>query len=78
MLVGAALSHFLTPETTQKDGRSRTLEDLAGGKKRRKELELEESAAGDSSQNIANKIRSVITRRRTTMQDNDQEGGKEE
>jgi len=39
MLVGAALSRYLTPETCDSNGRSRKLEDLAQGKAYRKEME---------------------------------------
>ena len=42
MLVGAALSQYLTPETSDIHGKSRTLGDLAEGKSRRKALERAE------------------------------------
>ena len=42
MLLGAALSQYLTPETCDLHGKSRTLEDLALGKERRREMEREE------------------------------------
>ena len=43
MLVGAALSRYMTPETCDKDGRSRKLEDLGEGKKSRRMLDSEEN-----------------------------------
>ena len=45
MLVGAALSHYLTPETSDIHGKSRKLEDLAMGKSHRKEMERAERDA---------------------------------
>lgn len=42
MLVGAALSQYLTPETCDIHGKSRTLEELAQGKSHRRKLEREE------------------------------------
>jgi len=42
MLVGAALSRYLTPETSDANGRSLALEDLAKGKAHRKEMALQE------------------------------------
>lgn len=42
MLVGAAISRYLTPETSDANGRGRKLEDLAKGKAHRKEMEQEE------------------------------------
>lgn len=42
MLVGAALSRYMTPETSDANGRGRKLEDLAKGKAHRKEMEREE------------------------------------
>lgn len=48
MLVGAALSRYLTPETSDIDGKSRKLEDLAKGKLHRREMEREERDAEDS------------------------------
>ena len=48
MLVGAALSQYLTPETCDIHGKSRTLEDLAKGKSHRKEMERQERDAEES------------------------------
>jgi len=48
MLVGAALSKYLTPETSDANGRSRKLEDLAKGKAHRKEMEREDGGNGES------------------------------
>ena len=42
MLVGAALSQYLTPETSDRHGQSRKLEDLARGKWHRRDMEWEE------------------------------------
>ena len=39
MLVGAALSRYVTPETSDIHGKSRKLEDLAEGKYHRREME---------------------------------------
>ena len=39
MLVGAALSQYLVPETSDIHGKSRKLEDLAEGKLHRREME---------------------------------------
>ena len=48
MLVGAALSQYLTPETSDIHGKSRRLEDLAQGKFHRKEMEREERDGEES------------------------------
>ncbi|CAD6593105.1 MAG: hypothetical protein ASARMPREDX12_006839, partial [Alectoria sarmentosa] len=48
MLVGAALSRYLTPETSDIHGRSRKLEDLAKGKSHRRDMEREERDAEES------------------------------
>ena len=48
MLVGAALSRYLTPETSDMHGNSRSLEDLAQGKSHRREMEREERDAEKS------------------------------
>lgn len=45
MLVGAALTRYMTPETTDIHNRSRKLEDLAKGKTYRKDLEMGEREA---------------------------------
>ena len=42
MLLGAALSRYVTPETCDNRGRSRRLEELGKGKAYRKELEQNE------------------------------------
>lgn len=42
MLVGAAISYYITPETCDIRGNSRKLEDLAKGKAHRKLMEKEE------------------------------------
>lgn len=39
MLVGAAVSRFLTPETCNANGKSRRLEDLAKGKAFRRDMD---------------------------------------
>ena len=48
MLVGAALSQYLTPETSDVHGKSRKLEDLAKGKSYRREMEQEERDTEES------------------------------
>ena len=48
MLVGAALTRYLTPETCDIHGKSRKLEDLAKGKSYRREMEREERDAEES------------------------------
>lgn len=48
MLVGAALSQYLTPETCDIHGKSRSLEDLAKGKSHRKDMERQERDAEES------------------------------
>lgn len=48
MLVGAALSQYLTPETCDIHGKSRKLEDLAQGKLRRRDMEREERDSEES------------------------------
>lgn len=48
MLVGAALTRYLTPETCDIHGKSRKLEDLAKGKLHRREMEREERDAEES------------------------------
>ena len=48
MLVGAALSRYVTPETSDMYGKSRKLEDLAKGKPHRREMEREEREAEES------------------------------
>lgn len=40
MILGAAITMFLTPETCDIWGKSRTLEDLSFGKARREELRM--------------------------------------
>ena len=50
MLAGAALSQYLTPETCDIHGKSRKLEDLAGGKAQRRNMEREERDAEESRQ----------------------------
>ena len=50
MLAGAALSQYMTPETCDIYGKSRKLEDLAGGKVQRKKMEREEQEAEESRQ----------------------------
>lgn len=47
MLVGAALSYYMTPETCDMGGKSRKLEDLAKGKAHRKLLEQEERESAE-------------------------------
>ena len=42
MLAGAAVSKYLTPETSDIHGKSRRLEDLGKGKAFRKEMEVTE------------------------------------
>ena len=49
MLVGAALTRYLTPETCDIHGKSRKLEDLAKGKRHRREMEREERDAEESN-----------------------------
>lgn len=48
MLVGAALSQYLTPETCDTHGRSRKLEDLSKGKWYRRDMEREERDTEES------------------------------
>lgn len=48
MLVGAALSRYLTPETCDIHGKSRKLEDLAKGKSHRREMERQERDAKEA------------------------------
>ena len=48
MLVGAALSQYLTPETCDIHGKSRKLEDLARGKSHRRDMERAERDAEES------------------------------
>ena len=48
MLVGAALTRYLTPETCDIHGKSRKLEDLARGKLYRREIEREERDVEES------------------------------
>ena len=50
MLAGAALSQYMTPETCDIHGKSRKLEDLAGGKIQRRTMEREEKDAEESRQ----------------------------
>lgn len=50
MLVGAGLSQYITPETCDSHGKSRTLEDLAQGKLHRKDMEREERDSEESRQ----------------------------
>lgn len=48
MLVGAALSQYLTPETCDILGKSRKLEDLSKGKSHRRDMEREERDTEES------------------------------
>ena len=48
MLVGAALSQYLTPETSDTHGKSRKLEDLAHGKSYRRDMERKERDSDES------------------------------
>lgn len=48
MLVGATLSQYLTPETSDIHGESRKLEDLAQGKSHRRDMEREEREERDA------------------------------
>lgn len=48
MLVGAALSQYLTPETSDIHGKSRSLQDLAQGKLHRKDMERQEQDSEDA------------------------------
>ena len=50
MLVGAALSQYLTPETSDIHGKSRTLQDLANGKSYRRDMQRQERDSEDSRQ----------------------------
>ena len=47
MVAGALVTHFLVPETRDHDGKSRTLEVLAGGKKVLDELNVQRSQEQD-------------------------------
>lgn len=49
MLVGAALSKYMAPETCDSRGRSRKLEDLGQGKAFRKEMEKNERRDDEES-----------------------------
>ena len=49
MLVGAALSRYMTPETSDVHGKSRKLEDLAKGKSHRRDMDRAERSAEESS-----------------------------
>ena len=48
MLVGAALSQYLTPETSDIHGKSRSLQDLAQGKLYRRNMERQERDSEDA------------------------------
>lgn len=52
MLVGAALSLYLTPETCDIHGKSRKLEDLAKGKLKRGDMEREERDTEESRRKL--------------------------